>query len=73
MTFDYSKGYEPRYMVSLYGETLEDHYYSRTYTEAKEIFKRLQEKPWVKAGTIISLYDMTHDIRKEFYRKEKED
>ena len=65
MKFDRTKGKSPRYLVSIYGETVEDKYYYHYFREADDFFDQLLRKEW-EAGTAISLYDLQKDVRKNF-------
>lgn len=67
MRFDYTKGQEARYMTSVYGVNVEDHYYYHIYKEAKAAFDRLKGLEH-EPGTSISVYDLKNDVKKEFAR-----
>lgn len=67
MRFDYTHGNKAKYMVSLYGFNVEDHYYCDTYKGAKAVYDGLLGASHAK-GTVLSLSDLTKDVRKEFKR-----
>ena len=67
MRFDFTKGKEPRYLVQVYAEWGNDQFYYYYFKEAMEKFRKLKEKEW-GIGTIITVYDMVKDIRKEYVR-----
>lgn len=67
MKFDMTGGKRAVYLVSLYGVGVEDFYYFHYYKDAKEMFNRLKGANH-KKGTIISVYDLIHDLRKDFAR-----
>ena len=58
---------EPRYMVSIYRWSVSDAHYYRYYRDAKRFYDD-QIKSEHDEGTVISLYDIQKDVRKEFYR-----
>ena len=66
MRFDYTKGKEPRYMVSSHRELTDDHCYFHYYKEAAEMFEKLKTSE--THGTSISLYDLKLDVRKAYAR-----
>ena len=65
MVFDKTKGEKAKYIVMTYGWNVEDRYIFHSYNEARKFWKELTGKNWEK-GTAISLYDVEHDIRKEY-------
>ena len=67
MRFDRTSGKEARYMVTLYGWNVEDHYYCDSYKAAKKIFDGISHKDHEK-GVALSIYDMKKDIRKAFIK-----
>lgn len=67
MRFDRTNGKNARYMVNIYGNSVEDHYYYHYYKDADGMFNSLLRIPHEK-GTIISIYDLQKDIRKAFQR-----
>lgn len=67
MRFDYTKGKDARYMVSIYGETIEDKYYYHYHKEAKAMFEQMKKHGFEK-GTALSIYDIKQDIRKAFIK-----
>lgn len=67
MRFDYTHGEGAKYLVSLYGFNVEDHYYYHTYREAKRAFKTIKDSKQAE-GTILSLTDIVKDCRKEFMK-----
>lgn len=67
MRFDRTKGQTAKYLVSIYGETVEDKYYYHYFKEADKFFNSLLRCVW-EAGTAISLYDMQKDVRKAFIK-----
>ncbi len=67
MRFDKTNGKEARYMVTLYGWNVEDHYYCDSYKAAKMIFDEISHKDHEK-GVALSIYDMKKDIRKAFIK-----
>ena len=66
MRFDNTEGKNPKYMVTVYGWSIEDHYYYAEYRRALNMFKKLRDS--VPGGTSVSLYDMVKDVRKEYAR-----
>lgn len=64
MKFDYTKGEKAKYMVGVYRETVNDHYYVHSMAEAKKLFSNLAMKE--RKGVRISIYDMVKDVRKAF-------
>ena len=50
MRFDRTSGKEARYMVTLYGWNVEDHYYCDSYKTAKKILKNI-----IPLITIVSI------------------
>lgn len=66
MRFDYTKGKKARYVVSLYGWNIEDHYYFNNYKEAGEMYKQLLKKHKDEVATCLGIYDLDKDIRKAF-------
>ena len=56
-----------RYMVSLYGWNVEDHYYYHYFNKAKKLYESLKAEQ--KPGTTLSIYDIAKDIRKEFSKR----
>ena len=67
MRFDRTEGKTERYVVSLYGENVEDHYYYHYYNKAKKLYESMRGEQ--KPGTVLSIYDVEKDIRKEFSKK----
>ena len=67
MRFDRTNGKEARYMVTLYGWNIEDHYYCDSYKIAKKIFDEISHK-YHEKGVALSIYDMKKDIRKAFIK-----
>lgn len=67
MKFDCTHGKKAKYLVSLYGDTVEDKWYCSSYWEAKKIFDKVKLM-YQPSGTILSLADMVKDVRKEFKR-----
>ena len=67
MRFDRTNGKEVRYMVTLYGWNVEDHYCCDSYKTAKKIFDEISHKDHEK-GVALSIYDMKKDIRKAFIK-----
>ena len=67
MKFNYTHGNKAKYMVNLYGWDVEDHYYCDTYKAAKKLFDSIRERDH-EEGTVLSITDLTKDIRKEFVR-----
>ena len=67
MRFDYTHGNGAKYIVTLYGCNVEDHYYLDTYKDAKRLFERIKGGKHEK-GTALSLSDIVKDHRKEFYK-----
>lgn len=65
MRFDRTKGMKARYIVTLYGWNVQDHYYFHYLKEAKELFGKLNNGKHDK-GTIISLSDLVKDKRLAF-------
>lgn len=65
MRFDYTKGEEAKYVVSLYNWNINDHLYYHTYKEAKEHFNKLKNG-FFPEGTVVSIYDLKKDVRKAF-------
>lgn len=66
MRFDHTKGKTARYVVTLYGWNVEDHSYFHYYKEAKSLFDRL--KGHQDCGTVLSIYDLSKDVRKDFIK-----
>ena len=64
MRFDRTGGKRPRYIVSEYWETGEDHYYFHYYRNAKFTYDYMKARALI--GTRLSLYDMVKDIQKEY-------
>ena len=67
MRFDYTHGNRAKYIVSLYGWNVGDHYYCDSYKQAKRIFDDIKNREHEK-GTTLSLSDIAKDIRKEFMK-----
>ena len=65
MKFDYTKGQEARYMVSIYRWNVDDHYYLHNYRDAKKLFDEIKQK---EEDASVSLWDLKKDIRKEYAR-----
>ena len=65
MKFDFTKGKSPKYMVSIYGELIEDkiiyHYYRDAMSKFASIVAQGQPQ-----GVAVSVYDMTKDVRKAY-------
>lgn len=69
MKFDFTKGQPAKYMVSIYEpDGSHDKLYYHYFREAKRKVNWLKENESYEKGTIISLYDMQKDARKEFVR-----
>lgn len=69
MKFDFTKGQPAKYMVSVYDPAgCHDQLYYHYFKEAKAELCRLKESGFYEKGTIISIYDLQKDIRKEFIR-----
>lgn len=67
MRFDRTKGMKARYMVNVYGQRVEDHYYYHYFKEADKFFNELLRIPQ-EQGTILSIWDLQKDVRKGFQR-----
>lgn len=67
MRFFQTKGKSAKYVLSIYGPHIEDHIYYHYYNDAKMRFNSLVEERHEKE-TIISIYDLDKDIRKDFIR-----
>lgn len=67
MVFDHTKGERAMYMVSVYRWNVQDRHFYSNYREAKAFFNALKEEDHEK-GTVISLYNVPKDIRKEFVK-----
>lgn len=67
MKFNYTKGRDPKYMVSLHRHDVDDFYYFHYFKEAKELFKKLRDGKQPK-DTVINLWDVVHDVRKDYVR-----
>lgn len=65
MKYDFTHGEEARYIVSVYGEKVQDQMYYHSYRRAKGLFDLLKKEPHEK-GTVISIYDLRTDTRKDF-------
>ena len=68
MRFDYCKGKSAKYVVSVYYEIVEDHYYFHYYKEAKDFFERLKSNNTQGVTRTIKVSDLTKDITKDFYK-----
>lgn len=64
MKFDYTKGKEARYIVSLHSWNISDHYYTHTFKDAVKLFDRLKGR--LQEGMSVSVYDLKKDLRKAF-------
>lgn len=67
MKFDYTHGNKAKYIVSIYGWNVADHYYCDSYKGAKQLFDSIKSEKH-EEGTILSLSDSIKDVRKEFVR-----
>lgn len=67
MRFDRTKGMKARYMVNVYGQNVEDHYYYHYLNDADKFFDELLRIPH-KKGTILSIWDLQKDARKSFQK-----
>ena len=67
MRFDCTHGNKAKYIVSLYGWDVEDHFYCDTFKNAKRIFNIAKGTKFRK-GTALSLYNIQKDIRKEYVK-----
>ena len=65
MRFDYTKGEEPLYMVSVYRWNINDQLIYHTYKDAKRHYDNLKNKGF-EEGTSISLYNLKKDKRMHF-------
>lgn len=65
MKFDYTKGQEARYMVSIHRWNADDHYYLHNYRDAKKLFDEIKQK---EKDASVNLWDMKKDIRKDYVR-----
>lgn len=69
MRFDYTHGLEAKYMVSVYGDTVCDHYYFHYYNAAKKMFNNIvADCGGGFYGYTISICDIKKDVRKDFAR-----
>ena len=66
MKIDYTKGKEPKYLVSIYGWDIEDSYYFHYYEDAKQLFESIRKHE--HEGAAVSLYDLKKDVRRAFAR-----
>lgn len=57
MKFDYTKGRDARYKVTIYGWNVEDTYFFHTHDEAKRFYDKLKAKP-IERGYIISIREV---------------
>ena len=67
MKFDRTNGKTAKYVLTIYGERVEDHYYYHYYKEADKHFDQLLRCVWDK-GTILSIYDLKKDVQKNFIK-----
>ena len=67
MRFDYTQGRPAKYLVSVYAFNVHDLYFYADYKAAKAGFNELGKTPHDR-GTVLSLYDLKNDVRKEFTR-----
>lgn len=67
MNFNYTHGNKTKYIVSLYGWNVEDHYYCDTYKGAKRIFDSIKGKKH-ESGTTLTIADAVKYVRKEFIK-----
>ena len=67
MRFDCTNGKTARYIVSVYNWNIDDHSYYHYYKDAKILFDKLKARDF-ENGTVISIYDLIKDQRKEFIR-----
>ena len=67
MRFDRTGGLKERYILSVYGQGVEDHYYYHYFKDADKMFDNLLRTPH-ENGTIISIYDLQKDVRKALHR-----
>ena len=63
MKFDYSKGKEPKYIVTLHGEMTSDRYYFHYYKDSKKMFDNIDETDGYVSANI---YDLKTDVRKDY-------
>lgn len=68
MTFDYTHGQTPKYLVSVYGFNVEDKYYYHYYHRARLHFMTLIDR-YRGMGFAISISDLITDERKEFFKE----
>jgi len=69
MKFNFTKGKSANYIVSIYEpDGCHDQLYYHYHREAKDKLNELKGSGCYEKGTIISLYDIHKDIRKEFVR-----
>ncbi len=66
MRFDYTKGKEAKYMVTLYSWNVNDRSFFHSFDEAKALFDRLKNSELKDA--LVSLWDVKKDVRKEYVR-----
>lgn len=68
MRFDYTKGAEARYMVSLHEELTYDCYYFGNYQSAKRFYDGAvaEARSAKRENLSISLTDIIKDVRKAF-------
>ena len=67
MKFDFTKGKSAKYMVSIYmPDGCHDQLYYHYYREAKTKLDKLSTCGHYERGTVISLYDIKNDIRKDY-------
>lgn len=62
-----------KYIVTEYSSTVEDHWYYPSYREALEKYNKIIDRltgyiPDLTRGTVVSIYDLKKDVRKNFHR-----
>ena len=68
MKFDCTGGKPAKYAVRKYSWNVNDTFYYSDYKSAKAKLNELAEATTEK-GTVLSLYDINKDIRKEFIKQ----
>ena len=68
MKFDYTHGKPARYLVMATWWNGRDMYYFSAYRDAINLYKALQANGNYHNDTVISVYDIVKDVRKEFSR-----
>lgn len=59
MRFDFTKGGQTRYLVTHYGDFVEDKFYFGTYTQAHEVYDSICKK--LETGEIAKLVNCATD------------